>query len=904
MFLRHTIKNSIENNSGRNVVRIMRKAFFMRNQKLSKQAFFLAGLLAAGTAQADLTGITATVDTSGGDITNNETLSGSDDITVSGGNKLYLGGTGCTLTGNWIVESGTTLVSNNPICNQGTTPDDVLGSGTIYLNSGTLSTTQDGKAGINYVYERGVYNNIVVSGNSSLASVGNTEMFVWGNISGSGLITESVGYSLRLKGDNSAYTGDWNVTGDWVWAAGTNSTRAFGTGGKVTVTGGGIALESNTFEFSNDLEVIGSNNTLFKGSGTLTISGDITGTGAFNFRKSLNSSGGVDQNSPTVLKLTGNNKAFTGRWNIIGNKNPNEDTYSWHTVFTDNAGTVKETDGDSRFGTGTIYLDYGDLRATGPSAARVSNNIVISNAARFSSDGNVEMHYFGNISGSGTIERDGNYSIFLHGDNSQFSGTWNLNKDLIVAYNTGQTEKLGSGDYTFGNSTVRFNGGSVRLGVNDLVISADLELHKYDARNSTFVNGNSVTITGKISGESTKDFQMWKDATPLVKVHGNGSEFTKNWNLDVSKALKTVTLLSNNTGDKVDGADPRFGSGTIYLIGGATTSDYAARIGGSANGAMIYAPIAASGNVVFTAETGEQEVHFFGDISGSGTITDNIGYTFFLKGDNSAYAGDWYIPQDYVCVTPGMSVHVPEADRNFGSGTVYLNGGGLRTVNTSTPVTLDASIVVVSGKTAGVRYGALTFTGDVTVEGTLSSQTGDYGDPTLTFTDGGILQGTGHINGRTFVTDGGTLTAGTVGTTGTLTLDRTLEMAEGSTLHVDILSPTDYDKIVVSGDAVLSDAMEIELFIQDASLLSSGDRFDILQLGNSSTVPSLNDFASMLSPETASLFNVSYANGTLSLTLDGNAVPEPSAWLLMLFGAGFLGVAHKNRKTRKAHETH
>lgn len=98
------------------------------------------------------------------------------------------------------MEAGTTLVSNNPVCTQGTVPDDVLGSGTIFLNGGTLSTTQDGKAGIKYAYERGVYNPIVVRGNSSLASVGNTEMFVWGNISGSGLITEGVGYSLRLKG--------------------------------------------------------------------------------------------------------------------------------------------------------------------------------------------------------------------------------------------------------------------------------------------------------------------------------------------------------------------------------------------------------------------------------------------------------------------------------------------------------------------------------------------------------------------------------------------------------------------------------------------------------------------------------------------------------------------------------
>lgn len=184
----------------------------------------------------------------------------------------------------------------------------------------------------------------------------------------------------------------------------------------------------------------------------------------------------------------------------------------------------------------------------------------------------------------------------------------------------------------------------------------------------------------------------------------------------------------------------------------------------------------------------------------------------------------------------------------------------------------------------------------MTVEGTLASQTGDYGDPTLTFTDGGILQGTGHVNGRTFVTNGGTLTAGTLGTAWTLTLERTLEMAEGSTLRVDILSPTAYDRIVVSGDAVLSNAMELELFIPVTSALSDGNRFDILEVGSGSIIPSLDELASILSPEMADLFQVSFANGTLSLMLDGNSVPEPSAWILMLLGTGPLfAVRHKNR---------
>ncbi len=190
---------------------------------------------------------------------------------------------------------------------------------------------------------------------------------------------------------------------------------------------------------------------------------------------------------------------------------------------------------------------------------------------------------------------------------------------------------------------------------------------------------------------------------------------------------------------------------------------------------------------------------------------------------------------------------------------------------------------MVSSKTAGVRYGSFTFTGNVTVEGSLASQTGDYGDPTLTFTDGGILQGTGHVNGRTFVTNGGML-----GTAETLTLNHTLEMAEGSTLRVDILSPTEYDRIVVSGDAVLSNAMELELFIPDTSALSNGNRFDILQVGSGSAVPSLD--------ELADLFQVSFANGTLSLMLAGNSVPESSAWILMLLGTGTLfAVRRKNR---------
>ncbi|MDO4574448.1 MAG: PEP-CTERM sorting domain-containing protein [Planctomycetia bacterium] len=338
------------------------------------------------------------------------------------------------------------------------------------------------------------------------------------------------------------------------------------------------------------------------------------------------------------------------------------------------------------------------------------------------------------------------------------------------------------------------------------------------------------------------------------------------------------------------GTDARFGSGTIYLNGGTIQS---ARSGSRA---YVLNNIVVNADSTLKATTHELSLN--GAISGTGDLTLNgASYTLYLRGDNSHYQGDWHINVDYVCIdNDGTKTPSVAGDYTFGQGTVYLqNGAGIRTSGQGVAGYVGADIVVESGKTGNLRYGIFTMGGTVTVDGTLGGNNSSAA-VTATYPSmkvAGTLQGTGLVNLPVSFVDDGLVSAGTVGSVGTLTFGKTADLSNAR-IQADI-GLNGADSLIFSGETTLANTTLLDVnLLSDVSLVG-GVSYDILKFDGGLVLPPDFDWNAILSPETAYLFNASFAGNTLNLTVDGAAVPEPGSCVLLLLGlaGGFLALRKK-----------
>lgn len=286
----------------------------------------------------------------GSSLTVNNQLVSVGNIALNGGGTLNLTkNAGNALLGNWYVSGGSTLTTdNNQNYSDTNKTDEVFGSGKIYLDGSTLHATSNGAR---------VSNDIVVSGNSTLSSVQDAEMYVLGNISGSGNLTENVTWSLYFYGDNSAYTGNWTITGDYVWSNNKYATKqdgwagdgdySFGSG-TITINGGALGLVNNNGYIWNDIIVpAGKTTSLVKLNGTNVghLTGNITGEGTIEIH---------NNNTSGTISLEGDNSAFNGMWKINARK-----------VITHNTNATKVNGGDTAFGTKQMYIGTSSVTNNG-----------------------------------------------------------------------------------------------------------------------------------------------------------------------------------------------------------------------------------------------------------------------------------------------------------------------------------------------------------------------------------------------------------------------------------------------------------------------------------------------------------------------------------------------------------
>lgn len=398
--------------------------------------------------------------------------------------------------------------------------------------------------------------------------------------------------SLQFNGTN-AYTAsdDGSVTS----VAG----LSFGTGSKATV-----ALDGTNLTDSGALNS-GSGTTIENGSSTavtLTNSGgnnssfhgNIQDGGASSL--SLVTSGTSPSNS-TYLRLFGAN-TYTGGTTI--------NTYS----------TI-EADTNTALGSGLITLNGGTLSAAGGSnpGTTLTNNITGSGYLNPYTNNNLTLN--GSLTGGGEFQRTAfNYSLFLGGNNSGFSGTFNYTSGAlrINSVNSGSAAALWivsantfsldtTGNYQLGglqgnNTGFIYNG---TLGAVTLTLGG---------RNDTLDNysGSIQNGSGSISvvktGTGTQEFSGANTYT------GNTTISAGILALGVANAIKSSSRVIMNGGTL---ASKNFSQtlGTLNLTGNSSID-----LGSANTGAKI--AFAASNAIAWTPSDTLSILNWNGSISGGG----------------------------------------------------------------------------------------------------------------------------------------------------------------------------------------------------------------------------------------------------------------------------------------------
>ena len=248
---------------------------------------------------------------------------------------------------------------------------------------------------------------------------------------------------------------------------------------------------------------------------------------------------------------------------------------------------------------------------------------------------------------------------------------------------------------------------------------------------------------------------------------------------------------------------------------------------------------------------------YYDSFSGGGSIFSDL----------AAFATD---PQGRYIITKGLSnffynqyYEVKGATRTIGpinalGALVFTNSYPLEIQNDGELVLTSGTIAVLNGRSTvsggliltpenfmKTGSGELDLQSDLIANGTaevnqgLLSVNGNLGANNLVVNVGGTLGGSGVVFSNVNVL--GNLAPGN--SPGTLTVSGNLVLAGASSTTIEIASPTNFDRIVVGGQATLGGALNIEAY--GGNTFAYGQQYNFLQAGSIT-----GNFASITAPET------------------------------------------------------
>ena len=686
-----------------------------------------------------------------GDVTNNAALvfNRSDALTfsgvVSGSGTLGKQGAGTlTLTGNSTYSGGTTIsggalqIGNGGA--SGSISGDVTNNAALVFNRSTSLTFADVISGSGTLEKQGA-GTLMLTGNNTYTggttiSGGKLVLFGSGSIAASSGVTlaNTVGVEFDISGVSTsgasiqALNGGGTTGGNVYLGAKTLTIDGGGTYAGVIDGGAGSLVKTGT----DTLTLTGGNTY----AGLTTISNGTLQIGNGGTSGSISGIGSVINNAALIFNRS-NDMTFAG---AIGGSG---------TLEKQGAGMLTLTGANSYSGGTTISggtLQIGNNSTSGSISGDVTNN-----AALIFSRSDA-LTFAGDISGTGTLEKQGAGTLTLTGSNTHSGGTTISNGTLQIGDNS--TSGSISGDVT-NNAALIFNrsdaltfagdisgtGTLEKQGAGTLTLTGD-NTHSGGTTisNGTLQIGNNST-SGSISGNVTNNAALIFNRSDITSFAGtiSGTGTLEKQGTDVL----TLTGASTYTGLTTisDGTLLLSGSGSITASSGVTLADTAgawldifhttsgatikALNGGGTSGGNV-----SLGNQALTIDGGGT---YAGMISGLGGSLVKTGTdTLTLTGNDNFYLG-------------GTTIS---------AGTLQIGNGG----------TTGAIVGNVTNNAALIfnRSDALTFAGDISGSGTLEKQ----GAGTLTLTGDNT-----HSGGTTI--SNGTLQIGNGGASGSISGDVT-----------------------------------------------------------------------------------------------------------------------------------
>ncbi|MCF7818100.1 MAG: autotransporter-associated beta strand repeat-containing protein [Kiritimatiellales bacterium] len=487
--------------------------------------------------------------TLGGNIVNNDadiqtinldmTMDATRTVTTTTGN-IVLGGNidgvgGLTMTGTKTL----TLSGSNSF------------SGPVTLTGGTLNTGSDTAFGTGQVTFNGgkwgaannvvITNNIAFNNNMTGNSLGRTTEFT-GQFTGTGslFINGFAAGVVKLSGDNSGWSGNWNFQGENKLQL--NHTNALGTGTDIIFDNVTAADKSRGVLES---QVVLTGVDALTQNISLGVNSYSNNTATIQTTANMEQTGVISGEAGTRLIKTGAGKLFLDGAN----------TYAGGTLVSSGI-VIANT--NTAFGTGDVEFNGGQWNSGAGSV--IANNIILSSTA-VGNALSAPTEFTGQFSGSGDFKINGFASgiVKLSGDNSGWSGNWvftgrnKLQLNHVNALGTGTTvtfNKPGTAGYSRGvlESLVDLTGSNAL--VQDINLGLDSGLTGNAATITTTAN---LDLAGVVSGAESAKLIKNGVATltfDQANTYAGGTE------------VQAGTLVGN--------ADGAFGTNDISVANGAT----------------------------------------------------------------------------------------------------------------------------------------------------------------------------------------------------------------------------------------------------------------------------------------------------------------------------------------------